>query len=40
MKKKSLDRHLNVLKHAFINFIFVKLELSWIWLCTRHLIMH
>jgi len=27
IKKKSLDRHLNILKHAFINFIFAKLEL-------------
>ena len=29
IKKKSLDGHLNVLNHAFINFIFAKLELLY-----------
>jgi len=36
MKKKSLDKNMNVLKHVLINFIFTKLE----FLCMAHLIMH
>jgi len=36
MKRKSLDKNINVLKYVLINFIFTKLE----FLCMAHLLMH
>jgi len=36
MKKKLLDKNMNVLKRVFINFIFTNFE----FLCMTHLTMH
>ena len=36
IKKKSLDKNMNVLNHVFINFIVTQLE----FLCMAHLFTH